>query len=95
MLQISYLPYKYLEDTSLNIEYLYNSDDLELDYDLNYFYDYELIDGYSSNSRGNNFIDLNSDDLIIIGIVIFLFIEDSADITTLITLGLLFFGDFI
>ena len=78
-----------LEDNNLDIEYLY--DYKELNYDINYFYTNELINSSPPYNRVDTMLDLNSDDLIIIGIVIFLFIEDSADITTLITLGLLFF----
>lgn len=78
-----------LEDNNLDIEYLY--DCKELNYDINYFYTNESINSSPHYNRVDNMLDLNSDDLIIIGIVIFLFTEDSADITTLITLGLLFF----
>ncbi len=78
-----------LEDNNLDIEYLY--DCKELNYDINYFYTNELINSSPPYNRVDTMLDLNSDDLIIIGIVIFLFMEDSADITTLITLGLLFF----
>lgn len=82
-----------LDNNSFDIEYLYDFN--ELNYDINYCYTSETINSSHLYSRSDTIVDLTSDDLIIIGIVIFLLIEDSADITTLITLGLLFFGDFI
>ena len=88
MLQLYFLN-NTLEDNNFDIEYLY--DFKELNYDINYFYTKELINSSHPYSRVDNILDLNSDDLIIIGIIFFLFIENSADITTLITLGLLFF----
>lgn len=49
------------------------------------------------NNLFNNFkifnMTLSNDDLIIIGVVLFLFIENSIDITILIALGLLFFSN--
>lgn len=90
-----YMPfYNEYEQYNPDIQYEYSSNYYLPTPDINYDNFCETnIEKNTSNSTLKLFnLDLNNDDLIIIAIVVFLFFEESLDLTILIALGLLFFS---
>lgn len=92
-MQTDFIP-NYIQFDNLNpdIEYLYNTDNSidNIDYS---FAGSPACDSCIEKNLGLSDFDINSDDLIIIGIVIFFLIEGSIDIATIVSLGLLLFSN--
>lgn len=92
-MQTAFNPYYTRSDIfDSDVSYLYDTDysasEIEYSFLDNLDCDYSPV----KNSSFLN-LDINTDDLIIIGIIIFLFIEESVDFTTLAALGLLLFSN--
>lgn len=92
-MQTAFTPYySRSDDFDSEISYSYDTDCSVSDIDYSFL---DNVDCDYSPVKDSSFLnlDINTDDLIIIGIVIFLFAEGSVDFTTLAALGLLFFSN--